>query len=104
MGLYQRLTAQDGTKLSAHTFGAVMRLWASGDGTRAQVIEILGVSDDADTIADLDAIAASYSALPSNNTANVIKKAQWPDKLEGVAILCEAGKLTEAQAKGLLGF
>jgi hypothetical protein len=102
MGLYQRWTATDASKIPVHRWGASVRQWVAGQLTRQQIIDmhVLTGSD----IVDLDAMQATYTALPTNNTPNIIIKAQWPDRMEDVVLLCETGDYTEAKAKQALGF
>ena len=102
MGLYQRITAQDATKISVHRFGAALRQWAAGELTRQQVID--GFQLDASDITDVDALVASYTAMQTNNANNAFLKAAWLDRMEDVFILVEAGDYTEVKAKSALGF
>lgn len=102
MGLYQRITAQDSTKISVHRFGAALRQMAAGQLTRQQVID--GFSLTGSEVTEFDALIATYTGLPTNNTANILIKAQWPDRMEDVFLLCETGDYLEAKAKSALGF
>ena len=102
MALFARITSNGTDKIPVHAFGAALRLMAMGNLTRQNVIDSFALSGT--DITELDAIIATYNARPTNNTGNIIIKAQWPDKLEDVFILCETGRLTEAQAKSFLGF
>lgn len=102
MGLYQRITASDGTKITVHRFGAALRQWAAGQLTRQQVIDSFGLAGD--DITDLDALQASYTSLPTNNTANTLTKALRLDTMEDVFLLVETGDYTEQKAKTALGF
>lgn len=102
MGLYARLTAQGPTKISVHRFGAALRQWAAGQLTRQQVIDAFQlVGSD---ITELDALQASYTAMPTNNTAATLAKSNRLDSMEDVFLLCETGDYTEAKAKSALGF
>jgi hypothetical protein len=102
MGLYQRVTANDDTKISVHRFGAALRQFAAGQLTRAQIIASFNLAGD--DITNLDALIASYQALPTNNTGNTFTKALRLDTMEDVFLLCEAGDYTELKAKSALGF
>lgn len=102
MGLYARMRAQDGTKIAVHRFGAALREWANGGLTRAEVIAAFGLTG-AD-VTELDALSATYTALPTNNTANTLAKAAWLDRMEDVFLLVETGDYPEAKAKARLGF
>ena len=102
MGLYQRITAQDTTKIAVHRLGAALRQWAAGQLTRQQVIDAFALTGS--DITDLDALQASYTNLPTNNTANTLAKALRLDTMEDVFLLCETGDYTEAKAKSALGF
>lgn len=102
MGLYQRVTATDGTKVSVHRLGAALRQLAAGQLTRQQLIDALGlVGTD---VTDLDALIATYNAMATNNTAAVFAKAAWLERMEDVFTLCETGDYNEAKAKTALGF
>ena len=101
MGLYQRITAADGGKIPVHRLGAALREYAAGGVTRANLIAALGLAGD--DVTDLDALAATYTAMPSNNLANALAKANWLHRMEDVFLLCETGDYTEAQAKARLG-
>jgi hypothetical protein len=102
MGLYQRLTAGDETKISVHRFGAALRQWAAGQLTRQQVID--GFALTGDDVTQLDALVASYNAINTNNTTNTFLKARYLDAMEDVFLLCETGDYNEAKARSALGF
>jgi hypothetical protein len=102
MGLFARLTAADATKISVHAFSSALRLYAASSITRANVIDAFTLAG-AD-ITDLDAIAASYAALPSATVAGALQRMNRLHAIESVFILCESGLLTENQAKTILGF
>ena len=102
MALFTRLTAEGPTKISVHRFGAALRELATGGLTRQQVIDAFALSGS--DITELDALSATYTALPSNNTANTLAKAAWLDRMEDVFLLVETGDYTEAKAKTRLGF
>jgi hypothetical protein len=102
MGLYQRITATDSTKISVHRFGAALRQFAAGQLTRQQIIDSFLL--DASDIVNLDALIASYQAINTNNTGNTFQKALRLDTMEDVFLLCETGDYTEAKAKTALGF
>lgn len=96
MGLYQRITAQDATKVSVH------RLGAGGGITRAALISALGL--EGNDVTQLDALIATYQALPQSNVAQALLKAAFLGRMEDIFLLCETGDYTEAQARGRLGF
>jgi hypothetical protein len=102
MALFARITAQDATKIHVHRFGAALRQMAAGQLTRQQVIDALSLIGD--DVTQFDALIATYTGLPTNNTANIIIKSQWPDRMEDVFLLVETGDYTEAKAKTALGF
>jgi hypothetical protein len=102
MSLYARITATNGTKITVHRFGAALRQMAAGQLTRQQVIDAFLLTGT--DVTEFDALIATYNALLTNNTANIIIKAQWPDRMEDVFLLCETGDYTEAKAKTALGF
>lgn len=102
MGLFLRITAQGPTKIAVHRLGAALRQWAAGQLTRQQVID--GFTLTGDEVTELDALRATYDAMPTNNTANAFAKAAWLDRMEDVFLLCETGDYNEAKAKSALGF
>lgn len=102
MGLYQRITATDGTKIGVHRFGAALRQWAAGELTRQQIIDGFGL--EGDDVTQLDALKASYEAMATNNAANIGLKVAWLHRMEDVFLLSETGDYTEQKAKTALGF
>ena len=102
MGLYQRITAQDSTKLSVHRLGAALRQFAAGELTRAQVIAAFAFQGD--DVTQFDALIATYQAMNTSNAAAAFAKAAWLDRMEDVFLLCETGDYPEAKAKSALGF
>lgn len=102
MSLFARITATDSTKIQVHRFGACLRQMAAGQLTRQQIIDAFSLTGS--DVTDLDALIATYQALPTNNTPNIVIKAQWPDRMEDVFLLCETGDYLEAKAKTALGF
>lgn len=102
MGLYARIVATDATGISVHRFGAALRQMAAGELTRAQVIS--GFALAGDEVTDLDALIATYTAMPQNNVGNAFAKTNWLHRMEDVFLLCETGDYTEAKAKTALGF
>jgi hypothetical protein len=102
MALFARVTATDDTKINVHRFGAALRQFAAGQLTRQQIID--GFSLVGDDIVNLDALVATYTAMPTNNVAAAFAKAAWLDRMEDVFILCETGDYNEAKAKTALGF
>jgi len=102
MGLYQRIRATDESKITVHRFGAALRQMAGGQLTRQQIIDAFQLAGD--DITQLDAMIATYQAMPTNNTANTFAKAAWLDRMEDVFLLVETGDYTETKAKSALGF
>jgi hypothetical protein len=102
MALYARITAHDATKILVHRFGAAVRQWVAGQLTRQQIIDMFALT--ASDITELDAMQASYTAMPTNNTTQTLAKANRLDSLEDVFLLCESGDYPEAKAKSALGF
>lgn len=102
MSLFSRIRANDETAIHVHRFGAALREWAGGGLTRQQIID--GFQLSTAEIAELDALQATYNAMPTNNVNAVFAKAAWLDRMEDVFILVESGDYTEAKAKNRLGF
>ena len=100
MGLYQRWTAtgENATnKINVHAFGAALREFARGQITKAQIVAAFDL--DAQDETQLDAIIATYQALP-----NAAAQAKGMQAFESAMILAEAGYYTEQQCKDSLGF
>lgn len=102
MGLYQRITANDATKISVHRFGSALRQMAAGQLTRQQIIDAFQLTGD--DVTNFDALIATYQAMPTNNTGNTFLKALRLDTMEDVFLLCETGDYSELKAKSALGF
>jgi len=102
MGLFARITGATSPKISVHRFGAALREWAGGGIARAQVIAAFDLSGP--EIAELDALAATYAALPSSTPADALARASFLSRMEDVFLLCETGDYTESAAKTRLGF
>jgi hypothetical protein len=102
MGLFQRATAEDNTQISAHLFGAWCRQLAAGNRTRQQLITKFALSGD--DVTQLDALIASYQAMPSNNAAATLLKVLRQQAMEDVFLMIQAGDYTEAEARAALGF
>jgi hypothetical protein len=102
MGLYQRITAGDATKISVHRLGSALRQMVAGQLTRQQIIDAFQLAGS--DITDLDALISSYNALPTNTTAAILTKSERLHRMEDVFLLCETGDYTEAKAKTALGF
>lgn len=102
MGLFARLTALDETKILVHRFGAALREWADGGLTRAEVIAMFNLTGD--DVTQLDALRATYQAMPSGTTAAVLAKAAFLSRMEDVFELCERGDYDEPKARNRLGF
>lgn len=91
MALLDRLS----TDISVHRFCSAMELFSSGDFTKAQVVNGLGLTPD-DEI-QLDKLITFYNGLTTQ------KKQVFKNKLESVLILFESGDLTQNQVINLLG-
>jgi hypothetical protein len=102
MGLHARIVGTSGAKIQVHRFGAALRQWSAGQLTRQDVIDMFALTGS--EVTELDALAATYSGMPTNNTSNTFAKAAWLDRMEDVFLLCETGDYTEAKAKSALGF
>jgi len=102
MSLFARIRSEGPDKIIVHRWGSSLRQWAAGQLTRQNIID--GFALVGSDITELDALRATYDALPTNNTANIIIKSQWINRMEDVFILIETGDYTEAKAKSALGF
>lgn len=96
MGLFERWTAADSTKIRIHPFASALREWTRGAVTKTQVVNAFSLSSE-DQI-ELDAIKTKYDGLNTN------QKAEFVVKLHDVMILSEAGLYDKAKAKTELGF
>jgi hypothetical protein len=97
MGVYERLTADDDTKIAVHTFGAALREVARGNATLNQVINLFNLDAAAQT--ELTAIRDAYLALSTD-----LERAQFMMQMEDAFILSEAGIYNKTQVKNALGF
>ena len=95
-GLYERMTAQDQTKISIHTFGAAMREVARERRTLAQLVTAFNLDAEAQT--ELTAIRDTYTAATTANKPLMLTT------FEDAFILAEAGFYTKAQVRTALGF
>ena len=99
MALIDRIAPNldDHIEIPAHEFMSCLLLWSIGSITRANVISMLDLfpSDEA----QLDALAAAYTALPTKSDKN-----EFLLKVECGALLLQAGMITKAQYIALLGF
>ena len=102
MGLYQRITTRDPTKVSVHRLGAALRQWAAGELTRAQIIAAFNFTGT--EITELDALRTTYDAIGTGTIVDAFQKAMFLNEMEDVFLLCESGDYTEAKAKSALGF
>lgn len=102
MGLFARLTAADETKIPVHDFGSAVQLWLAGDVNDARMISEFTLGGPSGTPGtdqnEMLAIRTKY------NTLNATQKVGFLDKTHSVFILCESGRMTEAEAKTILGF
>ena len=96
MSLYARLTAHDATKIGVHDFGSAVHLWLLGDVNDARMVSEFSLSAGEQT--ELAAIKTKYDGLSTANKGGFLLKAH------SVFILCEAGRMTENEAKTVLGF
>jgi len=97
MGLFERITAVDETKISVHSFGASLREVARGNATVAQLVAVFDL--DAADQTDLAAIQAKY--LDQNSTFDRVK---FMMQMEDAFILAEAGIYNKSQVTSALGF
>ena len=97
MGLYERWTASDDTKIAVHAFAAALREVARGRRTVEELISVFAL--DAEDQTDLAALVAHFTGL-----GTVVAKEQWLLDLHGVMVLAEAGIYNEDQCKAALGF
>ena len=100
MGLYERWTASGETaadKIPVHAFGAALGELARGELSKSEVVSGFALTAEDET--ELDAIIATYNALPT-----VGAKAQGMVAFNNVMLLCESGHYPKAKAKSSLGF
>ncbi len=102
MGLYERLTATDSTKIPVHDFGAAIHLWLLGDVNDARMVSEFDLSGPSGTTGtdqfEMLAIKTKYTGL---STAN---KPGFLEKTHAVFLLAESGRLSKAEAQTVLGF
>ncbi len=102
MGLYERLTATDSTKIPVHDFGAAVHLWLLGNVNDARMVSEFSLGGPAETSGtdqfEMLAIKSMYNGL---TTAN---KPGFLEKTHAVFLLAESGRLSKAEAQAVLGF
>lgn len=97
MGLYERLTSKDDTKISVHEFGSAVHLWLLGhvsDQRMASEFNLVGQ----DEIAQAQAIKAKYQSF-----GTAAEKAAFLLVTHSVFILCESNRMTKEEAATVLG-
>ena len=101
MGLFQRLTANDDTKIPAHAFSAFFHIWladSEGLGSTAGTRVVSTYSLDAAEIIQANAIKTKYDAL------GVAAQAEFIGRIHHAWMLAESGDITESELETLLGF
>ena len=93
MGLIDRLTAEDNTKISAHGFSAALFLHALGKLTRKHIVDGFALSTQ-DQI-QLDLVRAQANVDADGPLL-------YAKRVEAVLILAEEGKITKSQVAALL--
>lgn len=98
MSLFERLTASNETKIAVHPFCSAIRLAVLGTTgfNVASISASFGLT--AGEQAELQAMANTYTGLSTTN------RTAWVARVESVFTLVEDGRLTEQQAKTILGF
>ena len=82
-------------RIPAHEFSAAALLWALGEITRQNVIDVLGL--EAGDEAQLDELSTFYGGLTATN------KAGFHGRLEAANIALQGGYITKAKYQSLLG-
>lgn len=95
MALIDRLESIDDTRIAAHTFSALMRLWSSGDITRQDVIDGLNLNSTDEV--QLDKLASYYGTLSD------LDKAAFHSRVESSIVLLQEKIIDKAKAISLLG-
>jgi hypothetical protein len=107
MPIYERLTAEDETKIPVHAFSAASRLRLSNSGglgaaIQAGMIEAFNLTPEDQT--ELGAIIDAYNAIGGTGAAQAVARLEFAMRVHDTFLLCEAGVLTKQNAKTLLGF
>ena len=97
MGLYERWTAGDETKLSVHAFCTALREHSRDAVTRTQIINAFDLSGD--DIIEFDAIRSYYAGLSTQ-----AEKDAYVVILHDVGILAESKFYDRAKCADRLGF
>lgn len=97
MGLYERWTSSDDSKIGVHTFGCALREMSRSAVTRTQVINAFTLTGD--DVTELDAIRSKYVGL-----ATAAEKTDYVILLHDVMILAEQGFYNRATCADRLGF
>lgn len=108
MAIFERLTANDETKIPVHAFSAAARLRLSNSGGLGAAIQT-GMIDtfalSAEDQTELSAIITAYGNITNANAGvQAANRLEFAMRVHDTFLLCEAGMLTKAQAKTLLGF
>lgn len=102
MSLYERVTATDSTKIPVHTLSAYMHVVltdAENLGSTAETRMISNLNLDAEDQTNIAAIKSKYDGLGTN-----VQKIEFTRRVHHALMLAEAGEITKAEAKTLLGF
>lgn len=96
MALFDRLKGTAEPKIAVHDFGSAVHLWLVGDINNARMIAEFSLSAGEQT--ELLAIRTKYNTFSNANKPAFLLKAH------SVFCLAESGRMTEAEAKTVLGF
>ena len=102
MGLYERWTADDDTKIPIHDFFGFLHIWlhdSEGLGSAAGSLAVTNLNLAGDDVTEAQAIKAKFDALGTDAA-----KLEFAARINAVVLLCESGHITKAQAKLALGF
>lgn len=104
MGLAERIVQSDTAttypqedgNIPIHEFTAAISLYATGNATRNQIVNIFNL--DAGQAAGLDQLLAAFDAL-----ATKADKVEWLMKLEAAGIFFQDGNIDKTQYKTIMG-
>ena len=108
MGLYERLTSTEDDKIPVHVFSAYLHIWltnSEGLGSVAGSRFATNFAIDAEVQAEATAIKTKYDAITHANAGvQAALKNEFVRRIHHGTMLAEAGEITKAELKTLLGF
>lgn len=96
MALIDRIVHSATGDIPIHEFSAAIFLWANGDITRQNIIDLWSLS--VDDVTGLDALKVKIDA-----ESTVAAKSNWIHKLESAGLFYANGVITATKYKSIMG-